>query len=375
MSVATRTMRAAVAYDFGDVRVEEMEIPVPGPEEALVRVRCCGICSGDVTPWYIRKKCPVVMGHEPAGEIVEVGSRVEKFSVGDRVFFHHHAPCLKCHHCRRGNHSMCQTWRDSRILPGGAAEYVLVPRTNLEGDTLRLPDDMSWSDGTLVEPLACVVRAFHRARLQPGDRVAVMGLGVMGQMMVRLARHLGAGTLVGSDLVPFRLEKGLESGLDRAVDITRESFPAAVREATEGHGADLVLVCPTSPKSVLEGVECAGRGSKVLMFMGPEPGTPLTLDMNRIYFDEVDLISSYSCGPEDTREALRLIAQGVIHSGQVVTHRFPLEQVQEACDLTSQARDSLKVVLDLEPSRPERPGRPDCRGRGEGTGRCPGPDG
>ncbi len=347
MSVATRPMKAAVAHDFGDVRIEEVEIPTPGPGDALVRVRACGICSGDVTPWYIRKKCPVVMGHEPAGEIVEVGAHVTRFAVGDRVFFHHHAPCLTCHHCRRGNHSMCQTWRDSKILPGGAAQYVLVPRTNLEGDTLHLPDEMSWSDGTLIEPLACVVRAFHRAGLGAGDRVAVMGLGVMGQMMVRLARHLGAETILGSDLVPFRLAQGLESGLDRAVDVTRESFAEAVRDATGGEGADVVLVCPTSPKAVLEGMECAGRGSKVLMFMGPEPGTPLTLDMNRIYFDEIDLVSSYSCGPEDTREALRLIAQGVITSQHVVTHRFPLERVQEACDLTAQARESLKVVLDL----------------------------
>ncbi len=347
MSVATRTMRAAVAHDYGDIRIEEVEVPSPGPGEALVRVRACGICSGDVTPWYIRKKCPVVMGHEPAGEIVEVGAQVTRFAVGDRVFFHHHAPCMTCRHCRRGNHSMCQTWRDSRIVPGGAAQYVLVPRINLEADTLRLPEDLPWSDGTLVEPVACVVRAFHRARLQPGDSLAVMGLGVMGQMMVMLARHLGAGTILGSDKVPYRLQKGLEFGLDRAVDISRESFPKAVRAATDGEGADLVLVCPTSPKAVLEGLECAGRGSRVLMFMGPEPGTPLTIDMNKVYFDEIDLISSYSCGPDDTREALDLIAAGVITSRHLVTHHFPLEQIQEACDLTARAQDSLKVVVDL----------------------------
>jgi len=347
MSVATRTMKAAVAHDYGDIRIEEMAIPTPGPGEALVRVHACGICSGDVTPWYIRKKCPVVMGHEPAGEIARLGAGVTRFAVGDRVFFHHHAPCLTCRHCRRGNHSMCQTWRESRILPGGAAQYVLVPRGNLEADTLNLPDGMSWSDGTLIEPVACAVRAFHRARFQAGDNVAIMGLGVMGQMMVLLARHLGAGAVLGSDRVPYRLRRGLEFGLDRAVDISRESFPEAVRAATGGEGADLVMVCPTGPKAVLEGLECAGRGSRVLIFMGPEPGTPLTLDMNRIYFDEVDLISSYSCGPDDTREALALVQAGVLTSDQLVTHRFPLERIQEACDLTAQAADSLKVVVEL----------------------------
>ena len=347
MSVLTRTMKAAVAHDFGDIRIEEVDVPTPGPRDALVRVRACGICSGDVTPWYIRKKCPIVLGHEPAGEVVEVGSQVTEYQPGDRVFFHHHAPCFSCRHCRRGRFNMCETWRSSHLVPGGAAQYVVVPQVNLDGDTLRLPDDMSWADATLIEPLACVVRAFQRAALQPGDRVAIMGLGVMGQMMARLARHRDAGPILGSDLVPYRLQKGLESGLDRAVDVSRESFPEAVRAATGGEGADLVLVNPTSPKAVLEGLECAGKGSRVLMFMGPEPGTPLTIDMNHVYFNEIDLVSSYSCGPDDTREAMRLIHEGVVTAEHVVTHRFPLEAAQEACDLTSRARESLKVLLEL----------------------------
>ena len=136
-------------------------------------MRTCGICAGDVTPWYIRKKCPIVLGHEPAGEIVEVGSEVRDYQPGDRVFFHHHAPCFACRHCRRGRYNMCPTWRSSQLVPGAAAQYVLVPQVNLEGDTLRLPDDMSWADGTLIEPLACVVQAFRKARLSPGERVAI----------------------------------------------------------------------------------------------------------------------------------------------------------------------------------------------------------
>lgn len=345
MSPPARTMKAAVAYDYGDVRIEEMEVPRVGPGEALVRVRACGICSGDVTPWYIRRKCPLVVGHEPAGEVVEVGAGVERFRPGDRVFFHHHAPCFECRQCRRGNYSMCPTWRSSHLVPGGIAQYVKIPRLNLEGDTLLLPEGLSFEDGALVEPAACVVKAFRRAGLRPGDRVAVLGLGVMGQMMVRLARHRGASLVVASDRVPYRLEKGLEAGAHRVVDFTQEAFPEAVREATRGEGADLVMVGPGSPEAMAEGIRCAGQGATVLWFMGPPPGTRLEVEPHHLYFNEIRLVSSYSCGPVDTREALELIEKGVLRAADLVSHRFPLEKTREACEVTARAEDSLKVIV------------------------------
>ena len=341
-----KTMKAAVAHDYNDIRIEQIEVPRPGPGEALVKVRALGICTGDVTPWYVHKKCPCVLGHEPTGDIVEVGAGVTKFKPGDRVYFHHHAPCGRCHHCLRGDFSMCETWRASHLTPGGAAEYCLIPEGNLSKDTLILPDTMSYAEGTLIEPMACVVRAYKRARLKPGDTVAIMGLGVMGQMMAVLAKHLEAGLIMGSDKVPYRLEKGLELGLDKAIDITKESFPEAVKRET-GEGADIVMVCPTSPEAVLEGIRCAGRASRVLMFMGPKPGTPLTIDMNEVYFNEIDLISSYSSGPTETREAMWLINDGVGTEKQLITHHFDLDHFQDGVELTHKAGQSLKVVIDI----------------------------
>ena len=144
-----------MARDYDDVRFETMPIPRPGPHDALVRVRACGICTGDVTPWYIKKKCPIVLGHEPAGEIVEVGAQVTRFQAGDRVFIHHHAPCFACRSCRRGFYSMCPTWRQSNLVPGGAAEFTLVPQVNLEGGhylrigiALQLIDKVTEADGS-----------------------------------------------------------------------------------------------------------------------------------------------------------------------------------------------------------------------------------
>ena len=146
MQTIPNSMRAAQAVDYDDVRLVQLDVPRPGPGEALVRVRVCGICAGDVTPWYIRKKCPIVVGHEPAGDIVAIGEGVTDFAVGDRVFIHHHAPCGECRHCQRGLPSMCSTWRSSQLLPGGLAEYCLVPEVNLRGDTLKLPAELGYDE-------------------------------------------------------------------------------------------------------------------------------------------------------------------------------------------------------------------------------------
>ena len=350
-TVATKTMKAAKAFDYDDVRIVDLEIPEIGPKDALVKVVSCGICSGDVTPWYIKKKCPIVIGHEPVGTIEALGPEADsRFSVGDRVFIHHHAPCHQCRHCKRGFYSMCKTWRSTNLDPGGMAQYVRIPQTNLEHDTLILPDDMSFEQGALIEPIACVVKAFKRARFQAGDRVAILGLGFIGQVMVELARHMGAEVIVGSDFVPYRLELAKELGANAVFNPKGDSgtFPEFVASHTGGDGADLVLVGPAAPPAIQEGIKCAGAGSRVLMFMAPQPGVMMEVEPNELFFKEIDLISSYSCGPDDTRETLSLIRQGAFSVDKLITHRFPLNQALEACRLTAAKGDSLKVLVDVE---------------------------
>src|SRR4030043_1890574 len=160
-------MKVAKLYSFNDIRIEDIPIPKVGPKDALLKTKASGICSGDVMQWYIEKKAPLVLGHEPAGEIVELGSSFihhpSSFSIGDRVFTHHHAPCLTCRYCRRGDHVQCETWKNTRIVPGGISEYILIPEINLKNDTLKLLDNVSFEDGTLVEPTACVVKGLKRA--------------------------------------------------------------------------------------------------------------------------------------------------------------------------------------------------------------------
>jgi L-iditol 2-dehydrogenase len=338
-------MKVARLYDYLDVRIEEEPVPRPGPGEALVRTRACGICSGDVVPWYIRKKAPLVFGHEPVGEIVEVGAGVTHMTPGTRVFVHHHAPCLTCRACRRGEFVQCPTWRATRIIPGGMAEYFLVPEINLAGDTLALPQTVSDEDGALVEPTACVVKSLTRAGQVADASVLIIGLGVMGQLHVVLARHLGARQVIGADLVATRCALARALGADVVIDASSGDLAAQVADVTAGEGVEIVIVGPATTDALELGLRCVARGGTVVQFMGTPPEARLQLSTNDVYFREIRLVPSYSCGPTETRAALRYIEEGVVSARQVVTHRFPLAAAREAYRVAAEDRRAIKTLV------------------------------
>ncbi len=338
-------MRVARLYSYNDIRIEDMPVPEPGPGDALVRTRACGICSGDVMPWYIEKKAPLVLGHEPAGEIVEVGKEVTSFKSGDRVFIHHHAPCLSCRYCMRGDHVQCGTWKNSRIIPGGVSEYILVPAVNLQNDTIGLTDGMTFEDGTLVEPAACAAKGLNRVRLRSQDTVLIIGLGVMGMLNLLIARAYGAGRIICADRVKFRLDRALELGADAAIDVSASDIHGELGRLTDGGMAEIVIVGPNSADAMLQGIRAARPGGNVLFFTPAKPGEDLLLDPNYLYFNDISLITSYSCGPDDTREAFNLIKERVITAEKLVTHRFHIEDTAAAFRLTAAAGESLKSLI------------------------------
>lgn len=345
-------MKVAMLYSSSDIRIEDIPVPEIGDGDALVRIRACGICSGDTMPWYIEMKSPLVLGHEPAGDIVRVGKGVSFFQPGDRVFIHHHAPCFSCRQCGRGDYVQCSTWKASRIIPGGISEYVLVPETNLKGDTLLIPENLSHDHATLIEPVACVVKGFRRAQVKKGDTVLVMGLGVMGQIHVMLARRFGAGKVVAADSVEYRLACARKFGADAVINITQGSLPDMLGELTDGEMAEIVVVGPNSAEAMSQGIRCAAKGGNILFFTPSLPDEALTLKPNDIYFRDISIITSYSCGPDDTREALGLILDGTIKAEELITHRFPFKKTAEAFALTARARESLKVIVVNEEDSP-----------------------
>jgi len=341
-------VKVAKLYSFHDIRIEDVPIPRIGPKDALLKTKACGICSGDVMPWYIEKKAPLVLGHEPAGEIVEVGKDVTSFKAGDRVFTHHHAPCFTCRNCRRGDYVQCETWKNTKIEPGGISEYILIPEINLENDTLNLPDKLSFEDGTFIEPTACVVKALKRAKIRHGDTVLVIGLGVMGQLHVLLARKYGAEKIIGADMVSFRLNKAKTFGADEVIDVSKYDLINTLKDLTDGTMADVVIVGPNSSEAMRLGLSAAGAGGKVVLFTPAKPGEQLTINPNDLYFKDINIITSYSCGPNDTADALDIIAKGTLEAEKLVTHRFPIEETAKAFRLTAEAKDSLKSVILFE---------------------------
>ncbi len=339
-------MKAAVYYHNKDVRLEDYPDPIIGPGELKIKVDSCGLCGGDTMEWYLADKAPIILGHEPTGVVVEVGQGVTKFKPGDRVFVHHHVACMSCHYCRRGSFTMCKEFTQTHIYPGAFAEYVRVPAENVQHDVHLLPDSISFEEGTLIEPMACVVKGIKLADIRPGDTVAVVGSGFIGLGFVQLARVWGAGKVVAFDLNDWRLERGLALGADFAINSAKEDGLEALEEINEGRGADSVIVTPNGVKAIEFGLKIAGKGATVLFFAPPHPDETLTLHPTAdLFFREITLKTTYSCHHVDTAQALQFIAGGRIDAKAMITHRFGLDRVADGIALVKEAGKSIKTIV------------------------------
>jgi L-iditol 2-dehydrogenase len=350
------TMRVAVMYDVDDIRIEERPLPELEPGDVLVRTGASGVCSGDLMPWYVRRKAPFVFGHEPAGTLVAYAGDEPPHALGTRVFAHHHAPCLACADCRAGRFVHCATWRGTALDPGGMAEFFRVPHANLS-DTLVLPDALSFADGSLVEPLACVVKSLRRAlprgaeaalRGEPealaGLTLYVIGAGVMGLMHVAVAAAAGA-RVFASDFHPGRRAAAERLGATAA--FAPDEALARLSEATAGRLAEAVVCGPGSPAALEHAVACAAPDGTVLMFTPIEPEQRFSFDQSAAYFRDLRLVASYSCGPDDTAAALRLIAAGTVTAARLGADRFPFPAVGEAYR-EMQAATVIKAIVTFD---------------------------
>jgi L-iditol 2-dehydrogenase len=336
-------VKAVLVRSLDDVTVVEMERPVPGPGEIVVAMKAVGICGSDTTGWYVTSKAPVVLGHEPAGVVAEVGDRVTGFRAGDRVVVHHHAACGACRFCRAGEDVMCPEWKKTRLHPGGLAEYVRVEAAAVATDTLRLPDALSFEDGALVEPLACAVKAVRRARIVSGNSVGVIGLGANGVLLGLVAKAAGAATLTGCDPDPARRARALRLGFDQV--LAPEEDLSEKMKSGDCAGADVVFVLPTAQSAVASALGAAGPGARVVFYSPVQPGKTWTIEPHLPYLRDLSMLFSYSCGAGDMKEALALLERGAVRARDVVTTRVPLERAAEAFALARQGGDVLKVVV------------------------------
>jgi L-iditol 2-dehydrogenase len=343
-------MRVAVYHNNRDVRLEDRPRPSIGPGELLVRIEASGICGSDVMEWYRIRRAPLVLGHEVAGEIVEVGAGVQGFALGDRVVTTHHVPCGDCLYCRTDRHSVCETLRRTTFDPGGFSELVRLPAINVTHGTFRLPDHVGFDEASFVEPLACAIRAQRIARVQPGITVAVLGSGVSGILQLQLARVNGAARIVATDVSDYKLEAAERFGADATIRADAvPDVPAAIRAANDDRPADLVIVCTGALPAIEQAFASVDLGGAVLLFAPADPGVTWPLPLQELWSRGIQILHSYAGPPDDMRAALALIADGKVDVASMVTHRLGLAETGEAFRMMVDGEDALKVIV--EPQR------------------------
>ncbi len=323
-------MRVAKYYNNNDIRLEDIPVPKIGSGEILVKVIASGICGTDVMEWYRIKKAPRILGHEIAGEIVE--SQSDKYKVGQRVFVSHHVPCHNCKYCLDGNHTACETLHTGNYDPGGYSEYVRVPKINVDYGVYVLPDSMTYDEGTMIEPLACAIRGQRIIDVREGHTVLILGSGVSGLLNIQIAKSKGA-KVIATDIDEYRLNKAKEFGADEAIHASEKIDVKA----------DRIIICTGAYKAVDQAFECIDKKGIILLFAIPQESIKIpTADFWR---NEITVTSSYGAGPVDLEESLDLIRDKKIDVQAAITHKLPLEKIQEGFGLVTGAKESLKVVL------------------------------
>lgn len=331
-------------YNNNDVRIEEMPRPTIGPGEMLFKVKASGICGSDVLEWYRTKKAPLVLGHEASGEIVEIGSGVKQYKVGDRVFVSHHVPCNSCRYCLSGNHTVCETLHTTNYYPGGFSEYIRVPQINIERGVFFLPKEVSFEEGTFIEPLACVIRGQRIADLKRDQSVLILGAGISGLLHLALARAKGCRPVVITDINEYRLTAAKKLGANAVIN-AKEDIVARFRLLNEDRLADLVIICTSALSAFLQAMKCVDRAGTILCFASTEPGVDVPIPVSDFWRKSVKIIHSYGASPADLDEALEALRHKKVPVADFITHRLNLKDAGLGFKLVSEAKECIKVIL------------------------------
>jgi L-iditol 2-dehydrogenase len=346
------SMRAGVYRGKGRVVVESVPIPEIGEGEVLFRVAACGICGTDIKKiFHGFVKPPQILGHELAGTIVGVGRGVKKIKPGDRVVAFHHIPCGHCFYCQRKLFSQCAGYKKVGLTAGfdpnggGFGQYVRAMPWIVERGMIKLPPGVSFEEATFVEPVNTCLKAVRKARVAPGEKVLVIGQGPVGLLLLILAKHEGA-TVYTSDPMAGRRAASLRFGASEAFDPMAVNLLDEIRGRTEGRGADAVLMAVPNPSLVEEALGLARPGGRVLLFAHNDPVLRLEFPAAAVGIEEKEILGSYSASVDDQNESVALVFERRIPVRELVSHRFPLEHIEEALELAARpADDTLKVVI------------------------------
>jgi len=342
------SMKAAVVKSNSNIEIKNIENQSVGPGDILVKMRACGICGSDVEKVFGKYGQPSMrLGHEPAGTIMEVGSEISNFSVGDRVFTHHHVACYSddCHECNHGNETMCKKYYESNLEPCGLADEYIVPEWNVKhGGVLKIPDSMSFEDAAMIEPLACCIRAWNKFTHKNNDSIAVLGIGPTGIMHALLAKIYGFEKIFCLDFNEFRLDfaKKFEA---IAINSGNTNALEQIKSETVNQGVDVVIVATSSLNALKDAVNFVRKGGTIVMFGVPSKGAIIDLDMSEIYSKGITIVNSYAASDVDTTHALDLISNKQINVSQLITHKYNLQECQQAFAHAKSGDNAMKIII------------------------------
>ena len=333
-------MKISVWHSNEDIRIEEVPRPKPGHKEMLVKVISCGICGSDIVEWYRLPRAPLVQGHEIGAEVVEIGRAITKYKPGDRVFIAPKVPCMNCDYCNNGHYPVCSNVKER--LPGGFAEYVLVPQALVEKGTYLLPENITYDQSTFIEPLACVVRAQRLAAVRKNRTVMLMGSGMSGLLHLKLAKARRC-RVIATDINRKRLQLAGKMGADITIDAA-ENVPE--RLAAENRRlADVVILCTSAVSAVDQAWKCVDKGGGIVFFAVPHPDAKISIPINHFWTRETKIMTSYYCGPPDIDAAINLIETETINVDDMITARLPLQDVAKGFRMVIEGKESLKVII------------------------------
>ncbi len=345
-------MLVAVYYNNSDIRIQEIPKPEINADEILIRVMACGICGSDVTEWYRLPSSPRVLGHEATGYIEEIGKNITTYKIGDRVFISHHVPCNKCRYCLRGHHTACETLHTTNYYPGGFSQYIRVQKIIVKSGVYKLPSNMSYVDGTFIEPLGCIVRGQRLASVNENDTLFILGTGISGILHIQLAKLMGVRNIIAADINPYRLKLAKKFGAHSIID-ARTNIQRKLRKINNGRLADKIIVCTGARQACLSALKCVDRGGTILFFAVPPPTVKITIPITEFWKNEITVMTSYGAAPIDLRESLGLLTQKKINVKDMITHKFPFHEISKGFKLVANPHESLKIII--QPNRDSFP--------------------
>ena len=344
-------MKAVRFYAPQDIRLEEVETPKIGPDEILVKVETALTCGTDVKMYrrgHPLVKPPLIFGHEFAGVIAEVGENVTRFKEGQRVVAANSAPCNACFFCKIGKQNLCERLLETLIgfsVSGAYAEYVRVPASIVKQNTYELPNNVSFEEAALLEPLACVVNGNAEANIKIGDTVVVIGAGPIGLMHVQLAKISGAKNVICTDLREERLKIAAEVGADTLINASEEDQLKRVKDVTDGLGADVVIEAVGLPRTWELAVDMTRKAGTTILFGGCPSGTKITLDTQRIHYEDLTIKGVFHHTPLSVKRAYELITSKLFNGRPLITDKMPLSEVEQALQRMIEGK-CIKIALE-----------------------------